>query len=140
QNARLTFGGTAGQRVSALTRGSTFGGGCCPAALRLLAPSGAEVSTGAWISPEGFLDARTLPLTGTYTVLVDPSGTVTGGTTVSLTGDVTGAIAINGASVPLSLTFAGQHARLTFSGSQGQQISLGTSAGTIAGGTLSILK
>jgi hypothetical protein len=94
-------------------------------------------------STGGFIDAATLAVTGTYTVLVNPTGTNTGGTMLTLydvLADVTGTIVPGGSSLTVSLTTAAQNARLTFSGTNGQRISLRATNSTISSGVLRLLK
>jgi hypothetical protein len=80
-----------------------------------------------------FVDAVALPVTGTYTVVVDPLLAGTGSTTVTIADvvDGTGTIAIDGPAVSFTASTPGQRMRLTFSGAAGQRISAwGTNNGT----------
>jgi YD repeat-containing protein len=138
QNARLTFDGTAGQRISAnavstLTTCWNFG---------IFKPDGTALANTFGCGSGIFIEPQTLPVTGTYTVVVDPSGAGTGSATVNLyeVTDVTGTITPNGAAVPVSLPTPGQNARLTFDGSTGQRISVGASSTFTTCWTLAILK
>jgi hypothetical protein len=54
--------------------------------------------------------------------------------TLTLSEDLQGSIASGGASVPVSLTRPGQRARLTFSGTAAQQVSLGLTSATVGSG------
>lgn len=121
QNARLTFEGTEGQHVSA--NGVSNFNGCWN--YGIYKPDGAVLSNVFGCGDNIFIEPQTLPVTGTYTLVVDPSGTTTGTVTVSLYEpvDVTGTITPNGAAVPASLLTPGQNALLTFEGSVGQRIS-----------------
>jgi YD repeat-containing protein len=84
--------------------------------------------SGNFIVNEYFLTNNTnhhmyLQNTGIHTILLDPGGT--GNFTVILSTEVNGgAIAINGAAVPLSTTRIGQRAKLTFSGVTGQLVTV----------------
>jgi len=123
QNTRLTFDGTAGQRVSLGVANSTFP--CC-IFVGILNPDG---STLASACPECGHDLDTqLPVTGTYTVLADP-GNPAGSLTLTLSADITGPIVVNGPSV-LATTRPGQNVRLTFDGTAGQPVSLGVTGST----------
>jgi YD repeat-containing protein len=126
QNARLSFAGNTGQRVSLLVNSSTFPGSCVNGPLRILKPDGATlVSTS--LCAGAFTDAVTLPMTGTYTVFVDPSGTTTGDITLTLYDvppDVTGPIVPDGPAVTITTTTPGQNARMTFDGTAGQRVSV----------------
>src|SRR6185437_5396502 len=109
QNARYTFSGTAGQQISMNLSGNTYVG-CNAVVVSVLQPSGASVgSTGICNGSAGFMDSITLPLTGTYTVLVDPQGTTTGSVTILLNtfADITGTITI-GTSLTTTTTVPGQ--------------------------------
>jgi len=124
QNAYFTFPGTAGQRISLLATNSTFGG-CNNLVLSILNPDGSTLTSGSSCSSSTiFIDATTLPTSGTYTLFVDPRGPYneTGSVVLNLYNvvDMTGAITINGSAVPVSTNTPGQNAQLTFSISSAQ--------------------
>jgi hypothetical protein len=142
QNARLTFSGGAGQRVSLQLSDS-----CCTAQVSLLRPDGTTLASITTFGSGGFLDTTTLPSTGTYTILVDPLGSATGSMTLTLfdvPADVTGSIVAGGPTVRVTVSTPGQNARLTFTGTAGQRVSLeltNVTIGSSVGGTkVSILK
>jgi YD repeat-containing protein len=123
QNGRVTFSGTAGQRVSL----GQSGFNCLSSTTTVKNPDGSPLAStcGGY-----FLDVQTLATTGTYTILVDPKDGGTGATTLTLydvPADVTGTITPGGAAVTVTTTVPGQNGRLTFSGTAGQRISLGQS-------------
>ena len=149
QNARFTFSGTQGQRVSlaissvSLTPSGSF------EIVSLLSPTGASLGGSGVVTTSGWIDTKTLPSSGVYTVLVDPDGAGTGGTTLTLYDvppDVTGALtpSQSGDELSPSTSTPGQNAKLTFAGAQGQRVSLKISGVTLSGGgtfeTVSILK
>jgi len=139
QNVRLTFSGITGQRISLKAGPSTISSGT----LAVVKPDGTTLTSAGLFSSGGFIDAVTLPVTGTYTVLVNPSGATIGGTTLTLydvTTDVTGTIVPGGSSVIVSLTAPGQNARFTFNGSSAQRVSLRATSSTISSGILRISK
>ena len=138
QNARLTFDGTAGQRISA-NGASTFST-CWN--LGIYKPDGTQLANVFTCGANAFIEPQTLPVTGTYTLVADPSGAGTGAVTLNLyeVTDVTGTITPGGASVPVSLPTPGQVARLTFDGTVGQRISLNGSSTLTTCWTLAILK
>ena len=121
----VVFDAVAGQRVSLLLNGSTMAGGTAT----IYNPDGTTLNSSNFDASGGFLDARDLPATGTYTILVDPSSTNTGGITLNLYNvvDVTGPIMPGGASVPTTVATPGQNLLLTFGGTAGQKVSLGIS-------------
>lgn len=89
----------------------------------------------------GFIDTVTIPITGTYTVYVNPQDTGTGDirlTLIAVPADVTATITPGGFSVPLSTNVAGQNGTLTFSGTAGQRVSL-QATGTPTFSNLSIV-
>jgi hypothetical protein len=86
----------------------------------------------------------TLPVDGTYTVLINPDGERTGNFTLrvySVT-DVTGTVAADGSSTSFSLSTPGQNARYSLAGTAGQRVSALISNATCCSlnGTLAILK
>lgn len=127
QNGLLTFSGTASQRVSLL--GTNGLGGqvafACDVNATILKPDGTALAAPACMEGGGFIDATTLPVTGTYRIRVDPQAHSTGNVTFNLYSvtDSTGTIATDG--TPSALSFVpGQNGTLTFSGTSGQRISL----------------
>ncbi|MGH9904025.1 MAG: hypothetical protein ACRD8U_00410, partial [Pyrinomonadaceae bacterium] len=133
QNAQVTISGTAGQRVSVGMSSVTIGSSsCCSAYLSIRNPDGSNLlapmdfGTGGGGSPTVLL-----PVSGTYTILVDPKTTSIGSATLTLSEEIAGTIQMNGASVPLGFTRVGQNAQITFNASAGQRVSLGMSAVTI---------
>ncbi len=136
QRARYTFSGTAGQWVNLGLTSVTVSS----STVSMLKPDGTTLVSAFIGTSGGSLDPTTaLPTTGTYTIVVDPSGLATGSMTLTLTSPLTGTITLDGAAVPLSLTKAGQTARYTFSGSSGQWLSLGLTSVTIASSTVTLL-
>ena len=58
---------------------------CCSLNLSILKPDGSNLSSPSLMGTNGgFVDAKTLPVGGTYTILVDPQGTALGGATLTL--------------------------------------------------------
>lgn len=124
------FDGTLGQRVSLLgTNGMTGQVVGCDVTVTLLSPFVAPLAAGCMES-SGFLDMRTLPVTGTYAILVDPASTATGSVTLTLhdvPSDYTSSITPGGSAVTATMSTPGQNGTLMFSGTSGQRISvLGT--------------
>jgi hypothetical protein len=137
QNGRLTFAGTAGQRVSLMISNVTISS----ATAQLLDPSGNPVGGSVFFGTSGgFVDTRTLPSTGTYSLTIDPQYMSTGSATFTLYNvppDVTGTITPGSAFVS-SISAPGQNANYTFDGTAGQRISLKTGPSTISMGYVSI--
>ncbi|HEY2115199.1 MAG TPA: carboxypeptidase regulatory-like domain-containing protein, partial [Candidatus Angelobacter sp.] len=133
QNARYTFSGTAGQQISLTLTNSTYTG-CIALATSILKPDGTNLGSTSICGATGFIDSMTVPVTGTYTVVVDPGGTATGSVTLQLNtfSDLNGTITI-GTPLTVTTTGIGQNARYTFSGTSGQQISLTLTNSTYTG-------
>jgi hypothetical protein len=122
RNARLTFTGAAGNRMSASTASTTLPG----ATLFILNPDGSPLGSVGVGAGVGFLEPLTLPSSGGYTVLLDPTDANTGDSTVNLytvPADTSGPITINGSTVPVPLS-PGQNGTLTFSGSASQLVTV----------------
>ena len=80
--AMFLFEGTAGQRVSlnmtVVSISLSF--------ITIYKPDGSVLTSGSANTSGGFIDTQTLPVDGTYTILIDPSGTNTGNMTLTLYG------------------------------------------------------
>ncbi|HEX5107373.1 MAG TPA: hypothetical protein VFV95_02965 [Vicinamibacterales bacterium] len=145
QRGRFAFTGTAGQRISVKLTAAFGLGSKWP--LALLKPDGSILAqapaVGVGITTE-FIDPATLPVTGTYTVLVDPTSVNTGTVTVAAYDlvDVTGPIVTDGTPVSVPITTPGQTGRFTFTGTTGQRISVKLTAAFGLGGKwpLALLK
>jgi hypothetical protein len=141
QNLIRSFVGTAGQRVFLNMTGKTF----IQCSVDVKKPDGSylyiQLMPNSWSS--AFMDSTTLPVSGTYTILVDPSYEFTGSITMTLydtTGDVTGPITIGGSPVTINIPTPGQNGLLTFSGTAGQRVGLNMSGATITSTTVTIKK
>ena len=147
QTARLTFTGTASQLVSVLADNSTYpdlGGFTTSATLLLLKPDGSQLSTMSWHSASGgLLDDQLLPVSGTYTLRIDPNWTHTGQVQITLN-EITpidqGTLSPFDPPVTASTTAAYQVASLTFAGTQGDQLSLQMANVTVSSSTVTVLK
>jgi hypothetical protein len=132
QNGTLTFSGTVDQRISV-----KIASGAPSGTVSLRRPDDsiqASVTSGI---AAAFLDTQVLASTGTYTVKVDPSNAATGTTTVTVydvPADTTGSVTVGGSNVAVSLGTPGQNGSLTFSGTQGQTITVKMSSNTIGMG------
>ncbi|MDI3465367.1 MAG: putative internalin [Nitrospira sp.] len=137
QRARYTFTGTAGQWVNLGMTSVTISA----STVSMLKPDGTTLASTFLGTSGGSLDpTAALPTTGTYTIVVDPSGLATGNMTLTLTSPLTGTITLDGAAVPLNLTKAGQTVRYIFTGTSGQWLSLGLTSVTISSSTVTLLK
>jgi YD repeat-containing protein len=138
QNARLTFSGTPGQRIAVNV--STNFSVCWT--LTILKPDGSNLFSNFGCGGSLFVDPQQLPVSGTYTILIDPSGAGTGQTTVTAydVTDVTGTVTIGGPSVSPAITTPGQVIRLTFSGTSSVRLSVNAASTFNTCWTLTILK
>ncbi|WP_428381880.1 Calx-beta domain-containing protein [Nevskia ramosa] len=137
QNSRLTFAGTAGQRLSSMLNNSTFTGSNC-GNFYFLKPDGSRYADQGFCSGV-FKDITILDQTGTWTIAVDPNdqGTGTASVQLYLVTDQTGSIATNGTAVTSTITTPGQNSRFTFSGTAGQRYSALISNPSFSGNTCS---
>jgi YD repeat-containing protein len=127
QDARLTFTGTFGQRIAVLASSVSNP----VATLNLVRPDGVTQASVNISSPSSsFLDTQTLQMNGTYTLWVQHAGTYSGSETIQLynvppdfTGSIT-PVASGGPTVTVPANTEGQNTNLTFSGTNGQRVSL----------------
>ena len=143
QNGALTFSGTTGQRISLLgTNGMTgqiFG---CDVNVSMLKPDSSVLAAATCMEGSGFIDVKTLPSTGMYTIVVDPVSTATGSLTLTLytvPADTTGTVTINGSSVAVTLSTPGQNGTLTFSGTASQPVTVRVTGNTMGSVTVKLL-
>jgi hypothetical protein len=121
QDASLSFDGIDGRRVSVKLNAVTIGSSSCSSAkVSLLRPDGAALVAATYFGTGGgFVDVKTLPVSGTYTIFLDPQSNSVGSATVTLYDvppDVSGSVAVGGAATAASISVPGQNARLTFTG------------------------
>lgn len=126
QNMGLTFAGTAGERVSLLmqlTSGLTPG--CSP--LTILQPNGTTqvYSNNCANYSSFFTGVMTLPVTGTYSIQLNPNALTTGTATFTLydvPADASGSTTVGAAASNYTTTVPGQAIRVSFTGTSGQSI------------------
>ena len=122
QNAGITFAGVAGTRLSMAVSGSALP----QTRLDVRAPDGSTFATFYVSSSGGFLDTRTLPATGTYTIVIDPSGgspvTMTL-TAYSVPADASAATTPGGAAASIPIAVPGQNGLVSFTGVAGERVS-----------------
>ena len=131
QNAVVSFPVAAGQRVAVQLSGGTFGSS--EAAVTWRRPDGSTVGSNTSCGTSCFLDTTTLSTAGTYTLLVDPKGTVVGGITVkvhAVPADTTATTTPGGAAVSVTTTVPGQNAVVSFPVAAGQRVAVQLSGGT----------
>ena len=121
QNARLTFSGTAGQRVSLQTTAGPVG------FVSILRPDQTTVAIASTGAAASFIDVQTLTTTGTYTAFLNPTNAATGSITITLHDvppDAGGPTTIGAAPLPVSITVPGQNGAVTFTGAASQQVTV----------------
>jgi hypothetical protein len=75
----------------------------------------------------GFIDVRTLPATGTYTITVDPVDIATSSLTLTLydvPADASGSVSIGGSAATVTTSTPGQNGAVTFTGTASQQVTV----------------
>jgi hypothetical protein len=135
ENAVRSFSASAGQKATLTVTGNTIAG----AELTVRDPSGSFVA-GLFVSAAtGFLDTFTLPVSGTYTITVDPSNQLAGALTFTL-GAVPNDVGTTAIGTPTSVTIGtlGEVAVRSFSASAGQLLTLTVTGNTIAGAELTV--
>jgi hypothetical protein len=105
--------------------------------IQILRPDGTAIFSSLAVYPVSpyFTDVKVAPMTGTYTLVIDPDDAYIGSATVTLADvprDISGQIVAGGMPVSLTVTAAGQNGRLSFAGNAGQRVALTDTATTIA--------
>jgi hypothetical protein len=145
QNGRYTFTGEAGKTYSwALTNMTTTPGGG-QVGITMIKPDGTTFVSGyncvAFSPTAGNCDISALPVGGTYTIVVDPLGTIVTGFDAWLTKTVEGGeLVVNGATATYSTAAPAQNARYTISGTTGQTLRLVFAGNTVPASTLYVFK
>jgi large repetitive protein len=126
QNGRFAFSATAGDSVSVVVSSVTFSGS--QHRVSILSPAGQVLAyrdvTGG--SASSLVEALNLPVTGTYTVLVDPYADATGGLALLARRQVAGTLVNDGPGLQANL-LSGQRGEYTIQGTAGQRLGLGLS-------------
>src|SRR5262249_18720214 len=102
QDARLTFQGTGGQRLDLGVSEVSFdpGPGSAVVEVSILHPDGTTLASTFVTSSGRGIHPDPLPATGTYTIVVNPQDAKTVSLTLTLSEPLTGALTIDGPSVP----------------------------------------
>uniref|UniRef100_UPI003DA05316 beta strand repeat-containing protein n=2 Tax=Xanthomonas oryzae TaxID=347 RepID=UPI003DA05316 len=130
QNGRLSFAGTAGQTVALQVAAQSTVPADRLTYYTVYKPDGAVLNS-AYAGSNGIsattLNLPNLPMTGTYTVFVDPYYGETLSTQLTLATGVTGGPVINGASGSFVTRIPQQNVYLTFTATAGQNLGLALS-------------
>jgi hypothetical protein len=136
--SNATFSGTAGQRISLWINNVTI----TRSKVSILKPNGNNLLTPYTVLRSGhWLDVKTLPVSGTYKIVVNPYDTYTGKMTLHLYNvppDPNQAVVPGGAGVPVTTTVPGQNALFTFDGTAGQRVSVNLTSSTYTSSKLRI--
>ena len=132
QSAQVSFEGATGVRYSLGFTQTTLDGIYYVSIIR---PDGTtQVSAAPLIGANAELDIAALSQSGTYTAVIDPSGTSTGATTVTLSTEIAGGVLDpTGLAVPTTIERPGQNVGFQFTGATGQRFSLGFTQTTLDG-------
>ncbi len=135
QDAVRSFDATAGQKLTLTVSGNTIPG----VNLVIRQPNNTLVGNLFLSGAASFLDTFTLPVSGTYTITIDPSGQNTGTLTFTLASvpDNTGTTAI-GTPTGVTIGTVGENAVRSFDATAGQKLTLTVSGNTIPGVNLVI--
>lgn len=112
QNATRTFSATANQRLSFKASGVTM----ASVKVKVTRPDNLSLFSTTFDTDGGFIDPKTIPISGTYKVTIDPQGASTGSITLTVynvTTDV-GASASVGGSGSLTIGSPGQKGKINF--------------------------
>ena len=117
---------------------------CCTVNVSILNPNGTRlVNPIAVASGQVLMDAKTLPTTGTYTIVVDPYQTAAGTVTLTLFDlppDVSATATLGGPAVTLTTVAAGQNARALFTGTAGDGVIVRIGPANCCSTSVSVLK
>jgi hypothetical protein len=130
-----TFPGIAGQKLTLTVTSNSIAG----ADLTVRDPNGNIVATLFVSLAAAFRDVFTLPVTGTYTITVDPRDQLTGSLTFTF-GAVPDNVGSTAIGTPTTVTIGtiGEVAVRTFSATAGQKLTLTVSGNSIAGADLTV--
>lgn len=134
QNGRLTFAGTAGERLTLQVSGQSTAPVDQYVTYTIYKPDGSHIDS---FSPKTgqTRDLPLLPVTGTYVVHVDPYYGATASAQVKLSSGITGTVAIGGGATSMTTLVPGQGAYLNFTVTAGQHLGLGITDLVLMGGT-----
>lgn len=121
----VMFEGNQGQRLGIAVGPLTFTPAGSTAIVNVVRPDNIALLPQTSAGTAGTtIDLPPLPLTGTYSVVIAPDATHKVSGTVTVSTEVTAAAGSAGNITNLSITRAGQNARLTFAGTSGQQVAV----------------
>ncbi len=142
QNGALSFGGSAGQRISMNVSAMSSALACT--AFSIAAPDGSNLrAPGYACNGTYFFDIAVLPQTGTYTIIFNPVAAAMGSATFTLYDVPPEPIAhttVGAAPVPMTIAVPGQNADVKVMLTAGQQFTVRLTASTLSCATTSVRK
>ncbi|WP_223306083.1 IPT/TIG domain-containing protein [Massilia sp. NR 4-1] len=129
QKAVLGFEGSAGQRLGLGYTGVSSVPANQMVYYRIYKPDGSQLFSESW-NGNYSSDVPALPVSGRYTLQVQPAGAASAKVTLALSADVAGTLVQGGPAVRFVSSRAGQNGRFTFAAAVGQAGSLQFSGGT----------
>lgn len=136
-NPTVTFDALQGQQARVNITGATFPNGT---QIFLRKPDGNILVSSSVNSGAGLINSTTLPISGTYSVEVNPTGASLGTAALSIGGDVFGTITTGGNAGSVTINNSGQSAWLSFNGTAGQRVSIKFTNVSFASGSVYISK
>jgi hypothetical protein len=136
--ATATFSGTKNQRVSLDITNSTI----ASMKISLLKPDGTALFTVSATKTAKFVDTNTLPVNGTYKLVVNPNLDYTGKVTLKLytvPPDASASATFGGAPGTVTTTVPGQDAYVTFNGLSGHRAAVSLTGVTVSSGSVTVL-
>ncbi len=117
-----TFNATEGQYVFVNIPGATVASQC--GGVRIMQPDGSMLSDGCIINNKGNIDTKRIPVTGTYTVVVDPNDRIIGQASVQVIFADAQAATVDAHHSTTQITLAkpGSFATFSFAGVAGQKL------------------
>lgn len=124
QNARLTFNGNAGQALALGVADQVFTPAGYPIYYHVYKPDGSLLQTASTYDSRMTVNLVSLPVSGTYTVVIDTHNAATVSAQLKLTAGATSMLTTAGAPTSFATTSHQQYVRLKFTATAGQNLSL----------------
>ncbi len=137
----VIFDGTAGHRLSLLTSSNTMTSTGGATTISINNPDGSSLMSQSVTTSAPFISPQKLSTTGTYTIVVQPSGGATGSITLALYDvslDITGSINVDGTGLTVSITSPGQIGTLLFTGTAAHLLTVHATSNSIGNVTLTL--
>ena len=138
QNARYTFTGTSGQAITISVTSNTIASGF----VDLIRPNGTSGPYCAFSAATAFCDSITLDASGTWSAVVDPSGSAIGSLTFTIAAVSSGGggTMTYGVEKTITVSTPGTTSTCTFAGVSGQRVTITYRNSTISGGYITLYR